>query len=275
MYPAGALEQYLDCPFKYFARYELGLEEESGGETTLSPRSRAALLRRLVTRFFAARQAEGELAITTANRDRALDRFRRLVEDEVRDAPAVDRAVVRTWLLGSAAAPGLGEQLCLPEPGRSAAVVERLVDLRVEDTCAVSPDAGARMVRVRGRVDRVDLLADGTFRAIDYRAGRAPGGDRASQLSARARWAERQLDGYRGRSWRAGDAAYVALGDPRLHVPLAHGAAEPALEEGATRAREVLASITRGDFPVRPSGRHLCTSCAYAAVCRKDYGGTE
>ena len=274
-YPAAALEQYLDCPFKYFARYELGLEEEPGGETTLSPRSRAALLRRLVTRFFAAWQAEGELAITIANQDRALDRFRTLVAEEVRDAPAVDRAVVRTWLLGSAAAPGLGEQLCLLELGRSAAVVERLVDLRVEDACAVSSDEGARRVRVRGRVDRVDLLADGTFRAIDYRAGRAPARDRASQLPARARWAERQLDGYRGRSWRAGEAAYVALGDPRLHVPLAHGAVEPSLTEGATRAREVLASIARGAFPVRPSGRHLCNSCAYAAVCRKDYSGAE
>ena len=270
-YPAGAVEQYLDCPFKYFARYELGLEEEPAGETTLSPRTRGALLRRLMKRFFAVWQAEGELAITLANQDRALDRFRALVDEEVRDAPPADRAVVRTWLLGSAAAPGLAEQLCLVELGRSTEVVERLVDLRVEETCALSPDEGARRVRVRGSVDRVDLLADGTFSAIDYRAGRAPGGERASQLWARTRWAERQLDGYRGRTWRARDAAYVALADPRLHVPLANGPVEPALTEGATRARKVLALIARGAYPVRPSGRHLCTSCAYAAVCRKDY----
>ena len=274
-YPAGALELYLDCPFKYFARYELGLEEEPAGETVLAPRSRGALLRRLITRFLAAWQAEGELAITFANQDRALDRFRALVDEEVREAPADDRAVVRAWLLGSAAAPGLAEQLCLLELGRSADLVERLVDLRVEETSALSPDEGARRVRVRGSVDRVDLLADGTFSAVDYRAGRAPGGDRASQLAARAWWAERQLDGYRGRTWRARDAAYVALGDPRLHVPLGRGPLESAFEAGAARARKVLALITRGAFPVRPSGRHLCHSCAYASVCRKDYSGEE
>ena len=274
-YPAGAVEQYLDCPFKYFARYELGLEEESAGETTFSPRSRGALLQRLVTRFHAAWQAQGELAITFANQDRALDCFRALVDEEVRDAPAADRALVRTWLHGSAAAPGLAEQLCLFELGRPAVVVERLIDLRVEETCALSPEEDARRVRVRGSVDRVDLLADGTFNAFDYRVGRAPRGERASQLAARARWAERQLDGYRGRTWRARDAAYVALGDPRLHVPLARDPVEPVLTEGATRARKVLALIARGTFPVQPSGRHLCRSCGYAAVCRKDYSGEE
>ena len=274
-YSAGAVEQYLDCPFKYFARYELGLEEEPAGETALSPRSRGTLLRRLMTRFFAAWQAEGELTVTIANQDRALDCFRALVDEEVRDAPAADRAVVRAWLRGSAAAPGLAEQLCLLDLGRSANVVERLVDLRVEDDCALPPDGGGQRVRVRGSVDRVDLLADGTFRAIDYRAGRAPGGDRAAQLPARARWAERRLDGYRGRTWRAREAAYVALGDPRLHVALAHDAVESALEAGASRARGVLALIARGAFPVRPSGRHLCNSCAYAAVCRKEYSGEE
>lgn len=274
-YPAGGVEQYLDCPFKYFARYELGLEEESVGETTFSLRSRAALLQRLVTRFYAAWQAEGELAITFANQDRALDCFRALVDEEVRDAPAADRALVRTWLHGSAAAPGLAEQLCRFELGRPAVVVERLVDLRVEETCASSPGEDARRVRVRGSMDRVDLLADGTFDAFDYRVGRAPSGQRASQLAARVRWAERQLDGYRGRTWRARAAAYVALGDPRLHVPLARGSVEPVLTAGATRAREVLALIAGGAFPVRPSGRHLCRSCGYAAVCRKDYSGEE
>ena len=274
-YTATAIERYLDCPFKYFARYELGLEAEPAGETALSPRSRGALLQRLMTRFFAAWQAEGELAITFANQERALARFRALAAAEVRAAPAADRAVVRTWLFGSAAAPGLAEQLCLLELGRSAPVVERLVDLRVEETWAPSPGAHARPARVQGSVDRVDLLADGTFSAIDYRAGRAPEGERASQLPARARWAEQRLDGYRGRSWRARGAACVALGDPRLEVPLAPGSVEDALEAGAARAHRVLALIADGVYPVRPSGRHLCASCAYAAVCRKDYSGAE
>lgn len=270
-YTTRALEQYLACPFKYFARYELGLEEEPGGEVALSPLSRGAILRRLTARFWAAWQADGEQAITPANLDRALDRFQALADDEVRAAPAADRAIVRTWLGGSAAAPGLAEQLCRLELSRPADVVECLVDLRVEDAREAPGGEDALGVRVRGSVDRVDLLSDGTFRVVDYKAGRAPAADQALQLAAHARWAERRLDGYRGRTWRAGDAAYVALGDARLRVPLAGGSVEPVLEEGVTRAAGVLEQIGRGAFPVRPSGRHLCTHCAYAAVCRKEY----
>lgn len=270
-YTTRALEQYLACPFKYFARYELGLEEEPGAEVALSPLSRGAILRRLTARFWAAWQADGEQAITPANLDRALDRFQALADDEVRAAPAADRAIVRTWLCGSAAAPGLAEQLCRLELSRPADVVECLVDLQVEDAREAPGGEDALGVRVRGTVDRVDLLSDGTFRVVDYKAGRAPAADQALQLAAHARWAERRLDGYRGRTWRAGDAAYVALGDARLRVPLAGGSVEPVLEEGETRAAGVLEQIGRGAFPVRPSGRHLCTHCAYAAVCRKEY----
>ena len=270
-YTTRALEQYLACPFKYFARYELGLEEEQGGEIALSPLSRGAILRRLTARFWAAWQADGEQAITPANLDRALDRFQALADDEVRAAPAADRAIVRTWLCGSAAAPGLAEQLCRLELAQPADVVECLVDLQVEEACEATRGEDALGVRVHGTVDRVDLLSDGTFRVVDYKAGRAPTADQALQLAAHARWAERRLDGYRGRTWRARDAVYVALGDTRLRVPLASGSVEPVLEEGATRAAGVLERIGRGAFPVRPSGRHLCTHCAYSAVCRKEY----
>ena len=270
-YTTRALEQYLACPFKYFARYELGLEEEPGGEIALSPLSQGAILRRLTTRFWAAWQAEGERAITPANLDRALERFQALADDEVRAAPGAERAVLRTWLQGSAAAPGLAEQLCRLELAGPSDIVERLVDLQVEEAGEPLPGEDALRGRARGTIDRVDLLSDGTFRVVDYKAGRVPAAAQALQLAAHTRWAERRLDGFRGRKWRARDAAYVALGDARLRVALARGSVEPALEEGAARAAEVLERIGRGAYPVRPSGRHLCTHCAYAAVCRKEY----
>ena len=270
-YTTRALEHYLACPFQYFARYELGLEEEPGGEAALSPLAQGAILQRLTARFWAAWQADGERTITPANLDRAIERFQALADDEVRAAPAADRAIVRTWLRGSAAAPGLAEQLCQLELARPADVVERLVDLRVEDAAEAPRGDDAVRVRVRGAIDRVDLLSDGTFRVVDYKVGGVPAADRALQLAAHARWAERRLDGYRGRKWRARDAAYVALGDARLRVALARGAVEPALAEGVARAADTLERIGRGAYPVRPAGRQLCTHCAYAAVCRKEY----
>lgn len=284
-YAVSALEQYLDCPFRYFAARELALEEEPADEPVLTPRDRGRLLHRLLETFFSRWQADGHRTITLANVDLALRRFRALVDEAAAGLPPVDRPVVRTWLLGSAAAPGLAEQLFLSEVGEPVDVEERLVELRVRDAFrldggqggerANGPDGsdGGRTVEVRGTADRVDLLSDGTFRIFDYKTNRAPPRDRALQLPVYARCAERELAGRRGRVWRAGAAAYVAFGDPRLHAPLARSARDldRALAEGEARAVDALERIGRGEYPARPAERRLCAHCPYPTVCRKDY----
>ena len=248
-YSAGAVEQYLDCPFKYFARYELGLEEEPAGEPALSPRSRGALLRRLMPRFFAAWQAEGELTVTFANQDRALDCFRALVDEEVRNAPAADRAVIGTWLRGSAGGARPGGSSCAwwSSAGRqtsssaSSICVSRKIarcrPTRASDACACGAVWTVSTCWTTAR------SAPSTIARAGRRLGSGPPSCRPVRGGP-----ERQLDGYRGRTWRARDAAYVALGDPRLHVPLTHASVESALEAGASRARAVLALIARGDL---------------------------
>lgn len=284
-YAVSALEQYLDCPFRYFAARELALEEEPADEPVLTPRDRGRLLHRLLETFFSRWQADGHRTITLANVDLALRRFRALVDEAAAGLPPVDRPVVRAWLLGSAAAPGLAEQLFLSEVGEPVDVEERLVELRVRDAFrldggqggerANGPDGsdGGRTVEVRGTADRVDLLSDGTFRIFDYKTNRAPPRDRALQLPVYARCAERELAGRRGRVWRAGAAAYVAFGGPRLHAPLAKSGREldRALAEGAARAVDALERIGRGEYPARPAERRLCAHCSYPTVCRKDY----
>jgi len=126
---------------------------------------------------------------------------------------------------------------------------------------------------VRGKADRLDLLADGTLRVIDYKTGRAPQAGRALQLPVYAACAERQLAGYLGRAWRVGRAGYVALGEPRTFVPVITGveARERALRDGVTRFVRAVEAIAAGRFPPRPAELRLCASCAFAAVCRKDY----
>ncbi len=267
----SALERYLACPFRYFARHELDLEEEAIDEPVLAPRQRGRFLHRVLESFYAGWQAAGRGAVTPANLDQALDRFGALVEAALGDLPPVDRAVARAWLTGSAAAPGLAEQLFQLEISQPADIVERLVEVRLERTYPVDDQGFRRTVRVRGTADRIDLLADGTFRIVDYKTDRAPRRDRALQLPVYARCAERRLDGHRQRAWRPGDAAYVAFGEPRLHVPLARGDLDRALSEGEARAVGALAQIGRGAYPARPAERQLCSHCPYPTVCRKDY----
>jgi hypothetical protein len=43
------------------------------------------------------------------------------------------------------------------------------------------------------------------------------------------------------------------------------------LEEQERRVVSYLDAIGRGEFPPRPAHRSLCTTCAWAGVCRKEY----
>jgi CRISPR/Cas system-associated exonuclease Cas4 (RecB family) len=43
------------------------------------------------------------------------------------------------------------------------------------------------------------------------------------------------------------------------------------LSDARQRLFDVVDGIARGEFPARPHDPIICTWCAYASVCRKDY----
>ena len=80
---------------------------------------------------------------------------------------------------------------------------------------------GRGAVALSGKADRIDLLADGTFRLIDYKLGWPPEQGRALQLPIYGFCAEQSLEGSsRAGSWKLGEAAYLAFKGPRRVVPL-------------------------------------------------------
>ena len=123
---------------------------------------------------------------------------------------------------------------------------------------------------MRGIADRVDLLADGTFRVLDYKASR-PGS--TLQIALYAICVRQKLRGYRGRDWALAEEAYVAFRGDKTVVPLATRAddTDQALQDAEYQVVAIADAIARGQFPPRPRTRSLCQSCAFAAVCRKDY----
>ena len=274
-YAVRALEQYLECPFKYFARTVLKLEEEDEDSQSWSALERGLFLHRVFETFFRRWQADGQKAITLASLEHALDSLREVVDDALADLPAAARAVTRVWLLGSPAAPGLAERLFLLEVDRPGEVLERLIEFRIEGTFDFADGDRHRQVAIRGVADRVDLLADGTFRVLDYKSNRAPNRNRALQLPVYARCVEHQLAERDDREWQVGAAAYVAFGDPRLYVPLARHDLSEALARGDARLLDVLERVEAGAFPPRPAELYRCNFCPYPTVCRKDYVGEE
>ena len=274
-YAVSNLEEYLNCPFKYFAGGLLALEEERTEERTWTPEQRGLFLHRVFESFFRRWQANGDRAITPVTLERALETFSAVVDEMLAELPPADRTVTRVWLLGSAAASGLAERLFRFEVDRPGELIERLMEFKIDGVFDFGGHDRHRRVRIRGVADRVDLLADGTFQLFDYKSNRAPNRERALQLPVYARCVEQQLDGRHERQWMAGDAAYIAFGEPRLRVTLAKKDLEASLDDGERRLLDVLDGVEQGIYPPRPAELYHCAFCPYSTVCRKDYVGEE
>jgi len=254
----------------------LRLEEDPDDEESLGPRAQGLLVHDVLQRFYQVWQQEGGGAITSENLDQARSRFAQIAEQRLALLSESDAALQRVRLMGSAVAPGFGDIVLRIEAERPMPVVERLMEFSLNGETRLKSGNTERAVRLKATADRIDLLADGTFRLFDYKLSRAPEKNQVVQLPAYAASARQRLEGYRGRSWRPADAAYIAFGKTH-YAPLAKKAGEldAVLAEGEARLLDVVDGIERGEFPPSPKARHKCARCPYSSVCRKDYVGDE
>jgi RecB family exonuclease len=271
----SAIETYLDCPFKFFAQHVLKLEEEPEDEEVMDPRRQGQFVHDVFEAFFQAWQDAGHRGITRDNLDAARELFTAVVDRALQRLPDAEAGLERTRLLGSPAAAGLGEAVFRMEAERPTAVVERLLEKRLEGEFTIDTSDGPRTLALRGKADRLDLLADGTFRLIDYKLGWPPNRARALQLPIYSLCAEQRLASHNGRRWTLGEAAYLAFKGPRRVVPLFSSPADrtKVLADAQQRLADTLDAINRGEFPPTPDDVWRCETCSFASVCRKDYVG--
>ena len=254
----------------------LRLDEERDDESGLSPQERGQLLHSVFETFFGRWHERGGRAITADSLADALELFESVAESTLAHLPEADRALERTYLLGSAVAAGLGERAFNFEIEQEVPVLERLLEHPLEGEFEFKGAEGVKTITIRAKADRIDLLEDGTLRVIDYKLGRAPKNARALQLPIYGLCAEQHLDGRHSRKWTVSSAGYVAFKEKNPFVPLGGSRSlQEALDDGAERFVAAIEGIERGEFPVAPEEPFFCTRCGYAGVCRKDYVGDE
>jgi DNA helicase-2/ATP-dependent DNA helicase PcrA len=113
--------------------------------------------------------------------------------------------------------------------------------------------------KVAGRIDRVDRMADGSIRIVDYKTGKARSqedADESLQLSIYA-MAAQQKWGY-----QVGELAFHNL---EGNVSVISKRAEFQLEESRERVQAVARGIAEGNFKPKPDFH--CTFCAFRGLC--------
>ena len=274
-FSVSALERYLQCPFRFFAERVLTLQEDPEDEATLNPKELGIFVHTVFQKFFEAWNSRGHRGITPDNLPEARVIFAEVVEPLLAELDEAEAAVQRTRLLGSAVDEGLAEAVFQTEAEWDTPVVERLLEHSLEGDFDIQGAEGVRRVALRGKADRIDLLQDGTFRIIDYKLSRAPERKQALQLPIYTVCTVQHLRRTRDERWEAGQAGYIAFAQERQFVPmLARGKGmEETLLDAQNRLLEAVDKIERGEFPPTPVDTIMCTRCAHASVCRKDYVG--
>ncbi len=268
-----AIDQFLQCPFKYFAGKVLNLPDEVVDEPSRTPRAKGQFVHELFFDFFQSWQRAGGTTITADTLGEARAHFAAVAERRLAALPAAEAGLERLRLLGSVGTQGLGEVVLAAEAARATPVRERLLEYALEGEFLISGGGASRRIRLRGKADRVDLLADGRFRLIDYKNGKLPEPGQTIQLPIYVVCIEQQLERTRKERWEVAEAGYIAFGDRRPDRPVITAGPEAAtrLADGQARLLDAVERIDRGEFPPRPATPRLCSTCAYASVCRKDF----
>ena len=268
-----SIDTYMQCPFKYFASKVLALPEEVSDEQSMTPQSEGKFVHEVLQAFFEAWQASGGGAVTADVLDQARAQFAQVANRLLATLPPAEATLQRARLLGSVGTPGLGEIVLAAEAARPEPVRERLLEHGFDGLFTIAGHDETRQVRLRGKADRIDLFEDGTFRLVDYKSGHFPDPAQTIQLPIYAVCAAQQLARTRGGQWHVRDASYIAFAEPKpVRVVVADGPeAADKLADGQERLLDAIDRIDRGEFPPRPASIRLCSYCAYASVCRKDY----
>ena len=253
-----AFELHLRCPFKYYSRYLLGIEEEEEVDEQLSPLERGRILHEVLQEGFAEwdRGRSSPRPVDPESYEEALALFRRVA---LASLPPEHRAIEMERLFGGAGEPGAIPWLLRREMAQGP-LRERLVEyafsspLRLED--------GPRgekpwYVRIQGRIDRADVDGKGFLHVYDYKSGRAPGEAVALQVPLYAMC----LSSERGAPVK--EAAYLSFRDRKA---ISRGD----FDKAKALLTRTYGAIREGRFAPAPYQEHLCASCGYRMVCRKE-----
>lgn len=262
------LEAHARCPFRFLAAVGLGLADPESTGLDIDGRDEGSLLHAVLERWVAARVArhawppDGGAADQAEARAVADVLFTRFEREGRTGDPAV-------WAARREAVRARLDRIVAAEAGAASGLTPALLEFRFGTGSPRPPlelASGGEVVRVRGRIDRVDASPERLL-VIDYKNARGGARHRpllepesfgvdSYQVPLYLLAAARELPG------RAPSATYQLLKSAERLEPVAGAPDEPALAAAVVGA---VGRIRGGDLPIRSRD---CEGCPFGAVCR-------
>lgn len=277
VYSVSRVDRYVSCPFKYFSEHVLRLSEEREDAAGMTPLERGTFLHLLLERFYRDWQDSGHGSVTAANMPDAQALFATIADQLLAGLPAPDRIIEHLRIVGSIVAPGVADRVLELEAAMPGEVSRRLLEVPIEGEFTFPAQSGLteRRVAIRGKADRVDVLADRSLRVVDYKLGRMPDLATSVQLAVYAHCIRQSMEQQdAGGTHPVAAAMYLAFGDDRRfegRLADSPGELEYAIHARTSAFAAVIDRIEGGEFPPQPRRTSECTWCGYAGVCRKEY----
>ena len=264
------------CPHRYLLQYVLGARAPDDPEATpgawLNPLERGSALHEVFERTLSSARAQGlprdPLVPTDAEAERlrtiaaeTLDEvLTRLQEEQPPPGPAVFDAERRALRSDVRAFVSM-----LLESPRDWIALEAVFG----EDAPVQIDLPSGPLRIRGKIDRIDRLPDGTLAVVDYKTGSAIPFERGTGVYHGGRRLQHAFYATGAESLHDGTVASV-----EYHFPGSRGGNERVrytradIADSAGLVDHLLTMAGRGWFVPTEDGRADCRFCDYANVCR-------
>lgn len=281
LWSASQFNEYGTCPYKFFARRLLQLQALEEPEEGINAIQYGLLVHKILEHTYRQIGEEG-LVIEQANQQRALEILEDVLDQDLAAAPArylfratpmweQEQAVLRRKLRTLIAQDFSAESPLSTLLTGARRAYRQEVRFGFDGQDAVIIDGGDMPLRVRGAIDRVDVIGD-TLVVIDYKTGSSP--IPASEmvegrnvqmmlyiLAAQQVMAGRQIGG----------GAFWHITPNKLSGDIAADDAQ--IEEARANLHERIKQGRQGVFITVPSktGKPHCASyCEYSQLCRTD-----
>lgn len=310
-YSITQLESYGKCPFQFFARHVMRLAGPGGFDEELGPLEKGSVLHTILFAFYRSRKSRSLPSLQACSDDEFAAARKELLSLAVNtlaqlDIPDPFWEFEKELITGSEAGPGLLEEFLDYERQRTTTATPEFFEVafgsRSKTEC--DPDLSLEEplsfgeIKLRGRIDRVELDDSGVFNVIDYKTGMVlPSPEEmrqgmSLQIPLYLVSVEKLLERMKGKRFLPGAGLYYRLRPPvKLQSAVASkthkgkvfddNARAPRVVENDNELREVLdravshshafvENIGRGYFPLTSPERvnKVCSVCEMKAMCR-------